>query len=75
MRNLYYLSISGGLDTDCNGTTVGSIVGAMIGFKGIPEKWCSPLNKILDTALSGLKELKISELADRMIKIVTKNWV
>ncbi|MEM2940253.1 MAG: ADP-ribosylglycohydrolase family protein [Thermoproteota archaeon] len=69
------LSVSGGLDTDCNGATVGSIIGAMIGFKGIPEKWHSPLNNTLDTALSGLKELKISELADRMIEVVTKNRV
>jgi len=69
------LSVSGGLDTDCNGATVGSIVGAMVGFKCIPEKWHSPLNNTLDTALSGLKELKISELADRMIEVVARNWV
>jgi ADP-ribosylglycohydrolase len=69
------LSVSGGLDTDCNGATVGSIVGAMIGFKDIPEKWYSPLNNTLDTALSGLKELKISELADRMIEVVARNRV
>lgn len=69
------LSVSGGLDTDCNGATVGSIVGAMISFKGVPEKWYSPLNNTLDTALSGLKELKISELADRMVEVVTKNRV
>ncbi|MEM2487550.1 MAG: ADP-ribosylglycohydrolase family protein [Thermoproteota archaeon] len=69
------LSVSGGLDTDCNGATVGSIVGAMTGFKGIPEKWCSPLNNTLDTALSGLKELKISELADRMVEVVARNRV
>jgi ADP-ribosylglycohydrolase len=67
------LSVSGGLDTDCNGATVGSIVGAMVGFKCIPEKWHSPLNNTLDTALSGLKELKISELADRMIEVVARN--
>jgi len=69
------LSVSGGLDTDCNGATVGSIVGAMVGFKCIPEKWYSPLNNTLETALSGLKELKISELADRMIEVVARNWV
>lgn len=67
------LSVSSGLDTDCNGASVGSIVGAMVGFKGIPEKWYSPLNNTLETALSGLKELKISELADRMVEAVAKN--
>ncbi len=69
------LSVSGGLDTDCNGATVGSIVGAMVGFKSIPEKWYSPLNNTLDSALSGLKELKISELAERMMNIVIKSWI
>jgi ADP-ribosylglycohydrolase len=68
------LSVSSGLDTDCNGATVGSIVGAMIGFKRIPEKWYSPLNNTLDSALSGLGELKISELAERMVKVVAENW-
>ncbi|MEM4609924.1 MAG: ADP-ribosylglycohydrolase family protein [Thermoproteota archaeon] len=67
------LSVSSGLDTDCNGASVGSIVGAMVGFKGIPEKWYAPLNNTLETALSGLKEFKISELADRMVEIVAKN--
>jgi len=69
------LSVSGGLDTDCNGATVGSIVGTMVGFKGIPEKWYLPLNNTLDSALSGLRELKISELAERMVEVVAKNWV
>lgn len=68
------LSVSGGLDTDCNGATVGSIVGAMLGVKGIPEKWSSPLNNTVSSALSGLNELKISDLADRMVEVVIKNW-
>jgi len=69
------LSVSCGLDTDCNGATVGSIVGAMVGFKDIPEKWYSPLNNTLETTLSGMKELKISELADKMMETAIKNCV
>ncbi|MEM2921641.1 MAG: ADP-ribosylglycohydrolase family protein [Candidatus Bathyarchaeia archaeon] len=68
------LSVSGGLDTDCNGATVGSVVGAMLGIKGIPEKWSSPLNDTVSSALSGLKELKITDLAERMVEVVVQNW-
>lgn len=59
------LSVMGGMDTDCNGATVGSVMGAFCGAAGIPEKWKAPLN---DTLYSGLAEshpIAISELAKR----------
>ena len=30
------LAVTAGLDTDCNGATVGSVMGAMLGSSGIP---------------------------------------
>ncbi len=35
---------SSGWDTDCNCGNVGSIMGALLGLEGIPEKWILPLN-------------------------------
>jgi ADP-ribosylglycohydrolase len=53
-----------GYDNDCNSGTVGSILGAMHGYKAIPEQWTRPLNDTYQTGLN-LKErrLKISELS------------
>ena len=64
------LSMECGYDTDCNGATVGSIIGLMIGYTEIPEKWKSPLTGILKTGVSGFHQISIKELADRTCKII-----
>ncbi len=50
-------------DTDCNGATVGSIMGMKLGAKNLPEKWIGPLNDRLDTSIAGYNEVRISEIA------------
>jgi ADP-ribosylglycohydrolase len=59
------LAVEAGLDTDCNGATVGSVLGTMIGAAAIPQHWTAPLNDTLDTIVAGRSTLTISELADR----------
>ncbi len=66
-KTVVYAVLSG-LDTDCNGATAGSLVGVMIGVTGIPFEWISPLNDVLNTAISGLGRVRISELANRTLK-------
>ena len=66
-KTVIYAVLSG-LDTDCNGATAGSLVGVMIGAASIPFEWVSPLNDVLNTAVSGLGKVKISELANRTLK-------
>ncbi len=59
------LAVLGGWDTDCNGATVGSILGALLGGEGIPAKWAAPLNNTLKSDVVGFYVNQISELADR----------
>lgn len=56
-------AVYGCFDTDCNGATVGSIIGMVLGAKALPSKWTSILNDTLHTGLHGYHEVKISELA------------
>ena len=63
------ISVIGGLDTDCNGATAGSIVGIMLGAKALPEKWIKPLNNRVESAVIGYNNSRISELAKRTLKI------
>jgi len=63
------LAVMGGLDTDCNGATVGSIVGTMLGAEAIPEKWTSPLNDRLESIVAGAADSRISELAERTLSL------
>ncbi len=57
------MAVEAGFDTDCNGATVGSVVGMAKGIGGIPEVWKSNLNDTLYTSLFGIEKVKISERA------------
>jgi len=66
------ISVMAGRDTDCNGATVGSIMGCALGMAGIPQYWTVPLNDTIQTELCGMHTLKISDLARRMLEISKK---
>lgn len=63
------LSVMGGLDTDCTAATAGSIMGAIYGAGGLPEKWIGCFNDRLTTYLNGNAEFSISDLARRSCAI------
>jgi hypothetical protein len=65
-------AVYGGWDTDCNGATVGSVMGALLGAKALPEKWIKPLNDTLYSAVVDFHPIKISECAGRMYNIYKK---
>ena len=56
-------------DTDCNGATVGSIMGMMLGAKALPEKWTGVMNDTIHTDLPGYQITAISKLAEEMFQI------
>jgi ADP-ribosylglycohydrolase len=63
------ISVMGGLDTDCNGATVGSILGVILGAKNLPEKWIKPLNNTVESYVVGYNNSRISNLAKRTFKM------
>lgn len=65
-------AVLGGWDTDCNGATVGSIMGAKLGAEAIPESWKAPLNDTLYSAILEFHPIKISECAERSYKTYKK---
>ncbi|MFC4776226.1 ADP-ribosylglycohydrolase family protein [Paenibacillus sp. GCM10023252] len=66
------VSVLGGWDTDCNGATVGSIMGAALGSKALPEHWVKPLNDQLYSAVTGFHPIAISECAERSYQVFKK---
>lgn len=52
-------------DTDCNGATVGSILGMANGIESIPAYWSEPFNDTLHTSIFGVKTVKISDVAKK----------
>lgn len=60
-------AVQPGFDTDCNGATVGSIVGMRLGTSGIQPKWSNRLNDTLYTSLPGHNVVKVSQMADETL--------
>jgi hypothetical protein len=56
-------AVQPGFDTDCNGATVGSIMGMMLGEGRIPSSWTRRLNNTLKTNLVGHETVDIEEIA------------
>jgi len=62
-------AVRGGWDTDCNGATVGSILGLKFGAKHLPQKWVGVLNDRLLSSVRDCNDNVISELAERTLKV------
>lgn len=62
------LAVQSAFDTDCNGATVGSILGMRSGARSIPEEWCKPVNDTLHTSILGIGTVSVSECAKATMK-------
>jgi len=62
-----------GLDTDCNGATVGSIWGVRNGVNKLPARWTRPIHNQLRTGVSGYHDVAIDALAAEMVDVALKN--
>jgi len=65
-------AVMGGWDTDCNGATVGSIVGAMTGARAAPLHWTARLNDTLNSLIPDYHPVAISECARRSLAIARR---
>lgn len=63
------LAVMGGWDSDCNGATVGSIVGAITGAQNAPTHWTARLNDTLKSQIIDYHPIAISECARRSVEI------
>lgn len=59
------LAVAGGWDTDCNGATAGSIIGALHGIEAIPSSWRQPLGDRVESYVAGQASTSLTELAFR----------
>lgn len=58
-------TVAMGMDNDCTAATAGSIVGAVVGKKGIPAHWYNKFNNTVHTYLIGEKSFKIDDILRR----------
>jgi hypothetical protein len=65
-------SVWPGFDTDCNGATVGSVMGMILGAKALPEKWTALMNDTVHTSVAGYNVASISGTAKEMFDLYAK---
>jgi len=63
------IAVMGGLDTDCNGATAGSIMGALLGAAVLPAEWVEPLSDRVTSYVIGHFDNRISDLARRTLAV------
>ena len=63
-----------GLDNDCTAATAGSIVGAVVGGKGVPTHWYRRYNDTVHSYLIGKPKFSISGLLSRFEKLAAKQF-
>ncbi|HUT59131.1 MAG TPA: ADP-ribosylglycohydrolase family protein [Phycisphaerae bacterium] len=56
-------------DTDCNGATVGSILGAVVGARALPGKWTEPIHDTMLTGVAGYHRVAVSDLARQTVDV------
>ena len=66
------MAVETGFDTDCNGATVGSILGMANGVESIPEYWTKPIKDTLYTTIFGVGKVKISDRVKMTLEHIDK---
>ena len=62
-------TVACGLDTDCNGATCGSIVGAASGALSLQSNLIAPLNDTIKPLVFGFSDITMTELAERTLAV------
>ena len=65
-------TVQGGWDTDSNGATVGSVMGALHGAAALPEHFIQPLHDRTRSAVFGYDHSRISDLAARTVALAER---
>ena len=66
------MAVETGFDTDCNGATVGSVIGMANGIQSIPGYWTKPINDTLHTSIFGVNTVKILDRVKLTMKHIAK---
>jgi ADP-ribosylglycohydrolase len=68
-RRATTIAVMAGLDTDCNGASVGSIVGAASGRARFHDAFAAPLNDRVKPSMIGFADTSMRELAERHLAV------
>ncbi len=64
------LAVQQGFDTDCNGATVGSVIGIANGFSSIPSVWTDKISGTLFTTIFNHEKVSVNEMAKKTMELI-----
>lgn len=67
-------TIAMGLDNDCTAATAGSIVGAVVGKKGVPEHWYLPFKNKIHSYFNDIEWFAIDDVVNRFEKLAHQTY-
>lgn len=62
------MAVEACFDTDCNGATVGSVLGMRNGIESIDEAWTKPIENTINTSVFGFEKVKITDCVEMTLK-------
>ncbi|MBR5442470.1 MAG: ADP-ribosylglycohydrolase family protein [Clostridia bacterium] len=62
------MAVQTAFDTDCNGATVGSVLGMRGGIDCIPDYWKKPVNNKIHTSIFGVGTVDIQDAVDKTME-------
>jgi len=62
------MAVQSCFDTDCNGATVGSVLGIRGGAAAVGEEWTAPVNGRLDTQIFGVSTIRIDDAVQKTME-------
>jgi ADP-ribosylglycohydrolase len=57
-------------DTDCNGATVGSVMGALLGRRILPAAWVDGINDTLHTGVAGYQTVRLKDMTAETLAVI-----
>lgn len=66
------MSVETGFDTDCNGATVGSVLGMRGGLETIGPEWSEPIHGLLQTSIVGVGTVEIAQRVELTMQHLKK---
>jgi ADP-ribosylglycohydrolase len=65
-------AVQPGFDTDCNGATVGSIMGAALGRRALPRVWAEHIHDTLHTGVAGYHTVKLADITRATLRQIER---
>ena len=74
VTNVLGETVAMGMDNDCTAATAGSLVGAVVGKRGVPGHWYRNFNNTVHSYLIGKRRFTITGLVRRFTKQARGVW-